>query len=274
MSYFVKARHLTPWRKIALVSWGHPQDPSVYGQFDFDATPLLHYLEQVNRQGSEKVTLTHLIGKALGLVLARYPSANGIIRWGTLYLRSSVDIFFQVAIPHPDDDKKESLSGAKISNIDKKSLPELARELREQAHRIRHEEDLQFGKTFQMARWVPVFLLRWLVRLQGFLVFDLGLSLPKLGLFPDPFGSAMLTSLGSLGIPPGFPPLAPPSRCPLLICVGAVTDKPVVTEDKKIEVRPVVTLCSTFDHRFMDGLIASRMFKFLLEILKDPAKYL
>ncbi len=268
-----KNKSLTPWRKLALVTWKNAGDPSVYGSYEFDATYALAFIKKYNHDHNARVTLTHFVAKAIAVIIEKYPAINGVIKWGQIYQRDTVDMFLQVAIEDKKNVHRESLSGAKISNINKKSLKEISVELSVQATDIRGDNDPQFQKTFNIAKLLPVWLLRPLVQIHGFAVFNLGLNLPSLGIFPDPFGSAMLTSVGSLGTPPGFAPLVPPSRVPLLICLGRVEDKPWVV-DGKVTVRPVAGYTATFDHRFMDGLMASRLFKMFMEILREPGKYL
>jgi pyruvate dehydrogenase E2 component (dihydrolipoamide acetyltransferase) len=272
MPHFTRIKNLTPWRKLALVTWKSPGDPSVYGQFDFDTTAALAYLEKINKTSQIKITLTHYFAKAMAITLSRYPTLNALIKWGKIYQRDNIDIFLQVAIADESDDKKESLSGHKICGIDKKSLTEIALELTDGAGKIRAEQDPQFQKTFNIAKILPVWLLKLLIPIQGFLVYNLGLHMPGLGLVADPFGSAMLTSVGSLGTPPGFAPLVPPSRCPFLMCLGRVENRPWVVGDQ-IAIRPIANFTATFDHRLMDGLMGSRMFKMFMDVLAHPERY-
>jgi len=184
-------------------------------------------------------------------------------------MRDNIDIFLQVAIQEED---VESLSGAKLTKVDQKTLKEIAQELADLSTKIRAHQDPQFQKTFNLAKKLPVWLLKPLVKIHEWAVYNLELNIPVLGINPDPFGTAMLTSVGSLGVPPGFAPLVPPSRCPILICLGRVTDKPWVV-DGTVMPRPIINFTTTFDHRFIDGLQASRMLKTFFDILEDPKKY-
>lgn len=271
MSKFTRVKNLSPWRKLALTFWDKPSDPTVYGWYDFDVTIAQAYLDKINKKSAAKVTLTHYVAKAMGLLIADYPIINGIIKWGQIYLRDSVDLFVQVAIKESKG-RGDQLSGAKITGLDKKSLIEIAQELSRTAHDIRNDKDPQFQKQFTLTKYVPICILKHLIKVNGFLTFNLGLSFPSLGINADPFGSAMLTSVGSLDTPPGLAPIVPPSRCPFLVCIGRVEKKPWVVNDR-VEVRPVMTYTVTFDHRFMDGLTGSKMFKSFMEILYNPEKY-
>lgn len=219
------------------------------------------------------MTLTHYVAKAIGITISRYPNINGIIKWGQIYQRDTVDVFLQVAIDNRDRHHSEHLSGALIRNIDKCSLKDIASSLVSLATDIRSDNDPQFQKTFNIAKALPVFILRPLVRLHEFLVYNLGLNIPALGLVSDPFGSAMLTSVGALNAPPGFAPIVPPSRCPFLMCLGRIEKKPWVIDDVVV-VRPIAGFTTTFDHRFMDGLIASKMFHTFLDIIYHPENHL
>lgn len=252
-----------------MVTWSKPSDPTVYGQYEFDVTNALRFIETYNAKHNCKVTLTHYVAKAIGLTIAKFPNINGIIKWGQIYQRDTVDVFLQVAIDNRDRHHSEHLSGALIRCIDKLSLKAISTALVSIATDIRGDNDPQFQKTFNIAKALPIFVLRPLVRLHEFLVYNLGWNIPSLGLVPDPFGSAMLTSVGGLNSPPGFAPIVPPSRCPFLICLGRIEKKPWVVDDNVV-VRPVAGFTTTFDHRFMDGLIASKMFLTFLEILYHP----
>lgn len=270
---FTRLKNVSPWRKLALASWKRPRDPSVYGQYECDGTNALSFLQDYNRRRKANVTLTHFMAKAIALIIAEHDDLNGIIKGGSIYKRDTVDIFCQVAIAKSDPGAMENLSGAKITNADKKSLQQIATELTQKAEDIRNHRDPQFQKTFWLAGKLPVWLLKPLLRLHEWAVYHLNLNFPTLGIVPDPFGSAMLTSVGSLGVPPGFAPLVPPSRCPLLVCVGRVENKPWVVGDQ-IQIRPVIPFTVTFDHRFMDGLSGARMFRTFLKILDEPHQYM
>ncbi len=270
---FTRLKNPASWRRLSIATWKAPNDSSVYGSISVEATPLLHFLDQINKESPVKITLTHLIAKAVATILQKYPDINGIIRWGQIYLRKSVDIFFQVALLESSELDKPDLSGAKIENCESKTICQIAKELVEKSQKIRGGKDPQFKQSHQLLRWAPTWLLPIILRFISFLVHDLGVNLPKWGLPADPFGSVMITSVGSLKVPPGFAPLVPVSRVPLILCVGGVEKKPWVVEGG-VAARPVLDINVTFDHRFMDGVTGARMFHFFKEILATPEKYL
>ena len=270
---FKLLKNPSTWRRISIANWKAPNDPTVYGTLPINATPVLQFLEKTNKSSQSKVTITHVVAKALALTLAKYPDLNGIISWQKIYLRTSVDIFLQVAIEEETHEEHPDLSGAKIENCDQKSLEQIATELKSQSRSIREKEDPQFKKTTGLLRFIPAFALAFILKVMGFIMYDLGFSFPKLGMPTDPFGSAMVTSVGMFNMPPAFAPLVPISRVPLILCVGQIKDRPWV-EKGQLVVKPIVDIHVTFDHRFIDGLMGSRMAHYFQEILGNPESHL
>ena len=107
---FRRLENVPAWRAMAVHAWDAPRDPTVYGVIDVDATNSLAFIEKLRAETGAKITLTHLVGKAAAVAIAARPEVNAIIRRGRIYVRDSVDIFFQVAF-----DGGENLAGAKVS---------------------------------------------------------------------------------------------------------------------------------------------------------------
>ncbi len=265
---FGPALKLSGWRKIAIGTWRRPGDPSVYGVLEVEIEPALQYLEKVRQKTGKKVTLTHFIGKAIATVLARHPDLNCMLRWGRLYPRKDVDIFFQVA----SDTAGKDLSGVTIRQADKKSIAELADEMAGRVAKIREKGDPEFKQVKGMMRMMPGMLVGKLLDLTSILMYTFNIWSPLIGSPRDPFGSAMITSIGSLGLDAAFAPLVPYSRIPLLVAIGVAKDTPVAREGGRVEVARMVRLCATIDHRLIDGVHAANMNKTLTAILADPEK--
>ena len=266
---FIPLKNPPSWRRISVATWRPPNDPTVYGSLKINFVNGKKYLERINEKSSQKITVTHFVAKAVALTLRKYPDINALIRWRRIYVRQSVDIFLQVAIEAEHPEAKPDLSGVKIGNCDQKSLEEIAFELTARALGVRRKEDPQLRSTYSLLKFVPDFFLGWVVRLMGFLIHNLGIVSPRLGLPADPFGSAMVTSVGMFRVPPGFAPLVPLSRVGIIICIGEVKDQPWVVAGK-VEAHPILDLKFTFDHRLMDGLTGARMAHYLKSLLEDP----
>jgi pyruvate/2-oxoglutarate dehydrogenase complex dihydrolipoamide acyltransferase (E2) component len=264
---FTPLRPLRGWRRVAVHAWRPPQDPSVYAVLEIPMHGALAYLERLRAETGVRVTVTHLVARAIALAIRQYPQLNGIVARGRIVLRDTVDIFLQVAIEGGAD-----LSGIKIARADEKSVLEIARETETRVERLRQRRDRQVERTKSLLDRVPLRLLGPVMRTIAYLIYDLDLDLSRLGIVKDEFGSAMVTNVGSFGLTQAHAPLVPFSRTPLVVLVGEVQDKPVA-EGGRVVVRPVMTLGVTFDHRFMDGYQGGAMTKIFRAYLEDPARF-
>jgi hypothetical protein len=87
----------------------------------------------------------------------------------------------------------------------------------------------------------------------------------------DPFGTAVVTNVGSFGIDTAFAPFIPAGRTSMLLLLTEVKPRPMVV-DGRVEARPVLRLCATFDHRIVDGSAAGVVAKELRELVERPAR--
>ena len=262
-----KRSRIRGWRKIAAATWGPPNDPQIYGDLDIDAGNILAFIDETRQATGERITVTHVVGKAIAHALAEHPELNVRMYRGHFIQRHSVDIFFIVSA-----EAGAELSGVKVEHADRKSVVDIARELGGRAQTIRSGDDPEFGKTKSMLARTPVRALGPMLRLAAWLTADRDKHLPKQGLPRQAFGSAMITSVGMFGIQRGYAPLSPYYRIPFLVLVGEVASRPVVVDDR-IEARPMLTITSTMDHRYVDGFHASRLARSVRSYLEDPKRH-
>jgi pyruvate dehydrogenase E2 component (dihydrolipoamide acetyltransferase) len=279
MSHFRAAERLPTWRKLALGTWGAPSNPTAYGVLDLNCELAMAWLERSRESSGEKVSLTHLVGKAAALAIASVPEVNGFASFGGLRLRDTVDVFFQVAYfddgaeaPPPSDlvaRRDANLSGAKVVAADGKSVVQIARELRERSRAIRSAgDDVTVRATKTMAR-LPGPLRSLGARAGAFASFDLGLDLDRFGIPSDPFGSCMVSSVAAFGIEVAWAPLIPYARTPIVITLGAVHSAPTVV-GSEVVARRRVSIGVAFDHRVMDGYHAGVLSRRFRRIFSDP----
>lgn len=258
---------LSPFRKIALGTWQTAYDPSVYGAVGLRMEAAERYLERFRRHTGKRLTLSHLMAKAAAAALEAMPDANAILRLGRIYLRERIGVFFQVALEDPATGESD-LSGATIYDPEKKSLLDICAELEDKAKGVRGGKDSK-ERARSLFRRAPEFAIGPLLDTISFLGYTLNLDLEKVGVPNDPFGSIMITNIGSLGLEEAYAPLVPYSRVPIVVAMGAVRDAPVV-EDGRVVAGRVMKVCATFDHRILDGVHAANMVRTLRDWMEDP----
>ena len=127
----------TGWRRVAAAIWGQPSDPQIYGDFEVDATALVAFIEDTRRATGTRVTVTHVVGKAIAYGLAQNPDLNTRLYRGRFTPRESVDIFFASVAGGND------VSGVKVKEADRKSVVEIAGRVRQVGERIRPGGDAE-----------------------------------------------------------------------------------------------------------------------------------
>ncbi|MBX7078438.1 MAG: 2-oxo acid dehydrogenase subunit E2 [Nannocystaceae bacterium] len=263
---------LSPFRHISLGTWKTAYDPSIYGALTLPMDETLRYLEAFRAATGLRLTVTHLMAKAMGAVLQGVPEANAILRWNRIYLRREIGLFFQVAIEDPTTGAID-LSGVKVDAPERKPLADIVTEFERNAAKVRARDKTQ---ALERSRGgllrIPGAMIGWTMRLLSFLNYTLNLDLGWAGIPRDPFGGAMITNIGSLGLQGAYVPLVPFSRVPILVAMGSVDDAPVVREGK-LAVGKTMQLFATFDHRVVDGVHAAKMVKILRAWFERPFEH-
>ncbi len=84
-------------------------------------------------------------------------------------------------------------------------------------------------------------------------------------------GTITITNLGSFGVDTGTPIINPGEVS--IVVLGAIKQKPWIV-DGRVEARFVTTIGASFDHRVVDGDVASRFLADVASIIEEPAMLL
>lgn len=267
----VPLKEYSAFRRLALGSWRSVKDPTIYGSLDVRMEKCIEYLEAFRHRTGLRLTVTHLVTKALGDALKRCPEANAVLRFNRIYLRKTVDISVLV-VQTDEGESKVDLAAARISQVDQKSLYQLVLECEEIIRKVRHRQDKAMEAGKKSTSHIPLILMGFALDLISFLMYTLNLDLSRFGIPKDPFGGATVTNVGTLGIDTAYVPLVHYTRVPIFIAPGAIKDMPVVEGDKVVPGK-VIRLNATFDHRFVDGFHTMILSKTIRSYLEDPFKH-
>ena len=261
-------KDVSSFRKMAIGTWQTAYDPTVYGTMRIRMDKALVYIEKFREVHGVRLTVTHLVAKAVAEGLKRCPDANAILRFNKIYLRDKVTLSVLV-VQADQGDGKVDLTAARIEDADKKSLKTLAAEMQETIDKVRNRKDLALEKGKGTIGMIPFMWMNMFLKLLGFLMYTLNLDLSRFGMPKDAFGGVTITNVGSLGLDIAYVPLVPYTNTPIFIAPGAVLDMPVV-EDGKVIPGKVMSLNASFDHRFIDGFHAGILAKTVKEMMENP----
>jgi pyruvate dehydrogenase E2 component (dihydrolipoamide acetyltransferase) len=85
-------------------------------------------------------------------------------------------------------------------------------------------------------------------------------------------GTFTVSNLGMFGIDRFEAILNPPQAA--ILAVGRVAKRAEVTDDDKVEIRPIAALALTSDHRVLDGASAAKFLATLKKVLEHPGLFL
>jgi hypothetical protein len=167
------------------------------------------------------------------------------------------------------------LSAGLVFKADQKNVIEIAKELNASARSIRKKDDPNFRGIKRISSVIPGFLLTTAMTILNWVVSTLNLWSPLFGIPRNAFGSIMLTNVGSLGLDFALPSLFPPAGVSSIIAIGAIYKAPVYETDEndvvtQMKMQRFIRLCGAFDHRYIDGIHASRIARDIRKLMEHP----
>jgi pyruvate/2-oxoglutarate dehydrogenase complex dihydrolipoamide acyltransferase (E2) component len=243
LNYLTMKKTKPLFRKIAIALWEEAGDPTVYGFVEVDVTTLT----------STRTPLAAIV-KALGETMALNPELHSMIKWGKVIHRSDKAISVMVNMP----EQKKDLSAITIQDVEQLSLAEIEMKIQNKAELVRKQNDPHLGPMLVIIKHIPRFFLKWFLKVYSFMIYELETRLGITVVPFRPFGSIIVSNIGSLGLKKALLPLVPLARASLMVSVGAVSEE-VRAVDGKICIRKIVHLGISFDHRLFDGAHAGKM---------------
>ncbi len=254
----------SPRRKVAMALWRGPREGYIHARLDVDVEQALAFVARLRERSGQRVTLTHLVGKAVGEVLTRVPEFNRTLVLDTLLEHERADLSILVGL-----DGGEDVDWVKLEDIGGKAVVDIAREVDAGATRVR-ERGARAGRRGGIAeRVLPVFLLRPLMALAGGYAAGMGGSLRVFGVAPRPFGSAVITNAATFGIDEVYDPRTGFGHVSFNVVICRVRERPTVV-DGRVEARRCFNLCVNADHRVVDAVHLGRALDVLREVLENP----
>lgn len=255
-------RHTSTRRRIAVATWRPSRDGRIYTRQAIDAAPMLHYVDRARVRTGEPVTITHVVGAAVGRVLRAEPEISARVVFGRIRPYPTCDVGFAVDIADGRD-----LAPVTVREADRKTPVDIAREVAAGALRLRSGDERHHRRSSRLAHLTPTFLIRPVIAVTGLLVGGLGVG--AFGQPAFPLGGAFISNVGTLGLTEALLAPLPFARVPLYLAVGAVHDAAAAV-DGEVVVRQEVVLTATADHRLIDGVQAGRIATMLRSLLADP----
>lgn len=256
----------SPWRKLAIAVYGAPNEGKVYGTYEIDVSKMLDYIEKKKDEGT-RITVTNFVTAALARSLYEdAPEMNCFVQRGKLVPREDANVCVSIARKGG-----KGMTGLVIPKTHEMSVSEIAEYQQNRLSQKRSgKEKGTFGAKNAIAK-VPWPFRRPVFKFVKWWAFEMGFKIPFVKIGRDPFGSIMLTNIGTFGLETGMVALFPIGKLPAVIAMGKIKEKPVAV-DGEVKIRPMLPLTGTFDHRIADGGKIGDLANGIIDRLKNPAK--
>jgi len=225
------------------------------------------YIKEKQTAGLKGFGILHVFVAAYVRTVSQRPGINRFISRQKIFARNNIEIVMTI--------KKDMALNADETVI--KVYPDpactaedvfylLDKEI--QANKVVDEKN-SMDNTAKLLTYIPGLLLKftvWTLKNMDYFGF-----LPKKLLKVSPFhGSLVITSMGSLGVPPIYHHLYDFGNAPLFISFGARRRENVLSEDGSVKKKTFVDYKIVMDERICDGHYYASALKTMKRFLKDP----
>lgn len=279
----MREQKLSITRKALLWWFARPANPYVSLSASIDFAAAEAYLQALNRERTERVTVHHLTVAAVARTIHAFPAANARIVGNRIYQLDDVGVAMPVNLIGHRGGARQETSLAVVEAAEIRSLIDIAR-----ISRARVASERQGKSANLLMRTLQVMGERapFPVLARVFDSVDRAMQHPLVArqVYRHAPISTAVSNVGASfaavlrdGHYPGVlfrgAAITPPPR---LIYGGTVfgtsaVQSEVVAIDGQPQVRPMLPVVMTFDHRLFDGVIAGRILVHLAGLLADPA---
>lgn len=233
-----------------------------------DITEADKFLREMRAKGYKSISVLHVFIAAYIRLISMRPGINRFCSGQKIYHRNTIEINMAV--------KKEMSLDAPDTMIKVRFEPtDTITDVYEKFNAVVEKataegSNTDFDKTARWLTRLPGILFRGTVRLLEFL--DYHGWLPQALLDVSPFhGSMIITSMGSLGIPPIYHHLYNFGNLPVFISYGLKYHKNVMNANGAVERRTMIDVKVVTDERICDGFYFASALKLIRKFVASPA---
>jgi hypothetical protein len=233
-----------------------------------DTAPGRRFLEAANagRPADRRVTLFHLVLRAIGTGLVEFPRLNRFVAGSRLYDRRGVWLSFSAK---KRLDLDAPLATVKLRFEAAESLAAMVDRVYAALAETRSARESPTESEVRRFLRLPAPVLRLATR--ALRQVDAWNLLPASFIAGDPlFASAFVANLGSVGLDAAFHHLYEYGTIPIFVTMGRTQRAPVVGADGSVSSREVYALRYTYDERIEDGFYAARALERVAALLAEP----
>lgn len=232
----------------------------------FEVTAVEDYIYKKRAEGWKGFGLMHFLVAAYTRAIAEYPGVNRFIRGQRIYARHNMEV---VLVVKRSMKLNEEETCVKFFPKQSDTAEEVYRKIVSTVDAAIANQNSDFDKAARILASFPRFLLRFAVNVLHFL--DYYHMIPRFLTKLSPFhGSMIITSMGSLGIPPVYHHIYNFGNLPLFISYGKVEKVYQLNADASVSEKHLLPLKIVCDERICDGHHYASFFKAIRYYFAHP----
>ena len=224
------------------------------------------YIKEKQTQGMQNISMMHVMIAAYIRLVSQRPALNRFIRGQRVWTRKNVEVSLtikkEMSLDSPD-------TVVKITLPPSATLEDVYTALNNEIVSYRANPGGDFDDTARAFTRLPGLIFKFAVASLRFLDY-FGL-MPKAIAKVSPFHcSFLISSMGSLGIPPSYHHLYDFGSCPVFFSFGAKRRAYEIDNTGLVRRRQYMDFTFVLDERICDGYYYASALKLLKNILKNP----
>lgn len=231
----------------------------------FDVTEADKYCRAKVRQGYTNFNFMHLLIAAYVRAISQYPAINRYVSGQRIYARTGINVVMTIkksmSLEEPD-------TCIKVSFAPDDTAAEIYEKFNKFVEQYQQEQESKndFDKIMDFFTKFPRLLLRGVVGLVKWFDYHGVVLLPDLPFY----GSMIITSMGSLGIPAIYHHIYDFGNLPVFLAFGKKYYKLTLDKDGEIVKRRYIDLKVVTDERICDGFYYASAFKYIKKMVEHP----
>ena len=231
----------------------------------FDVTEADKYCRQKVKEGCTNFNFMHLLISAYVRAISQYPAINRYVSGQRIYARKEIAIVMTIKKSMSLDEPDTCI---KVKFAPDDTAAEIYEKFNELVQQNQADEDSnnRFDKIMNFFTKFPRLILRGVVGLVKWFDYHGVVLLPDLPFY----GSMIITSMGSLGIPAIYHHIYDFGNLPVFLAFGKKYYKLVMDRDGTVGKRRYIDLKVVTDERICDGFYYANAFKYIKKMIEHP----
>ena len=259
-------KNLDPIHKIMPYLMKNRCEAEVYATEKIDVTNLLKYLDKINKNREEKITLFHSIVTAMAKTIYNRPLLNRFIAGKKFYDRNGISLSF-VAKNNLQDNEEERLIILKTKYD--MNLFDISSSILNAVQKTINNNTNEMNDTLSLVTSFPRCITSLIMG--TFRILDYYGLVPKSISDTDPnYSTVLLSNLGSIKSECCYHHLNNYGTNSIVSTIGIINEETCTNEKGRKQLKKYVNLPFTLDERIADGIYFARSIKLLKYILENP----